>query len=164
MQLSPFLPTLPPSPTYSALRPPFLLGPLIQSVRLGYSGCVYTLDLTRGQTLRKPFYLRSCQLPVVPDCGGDLPGLHGPRACCDTCHEFTLATALLCQGQTISITPGSYSLPAPSSTMIPKPWEDGCLVCVPFGVEHSVVSYSLNFDSLWVSVLTATSRRQKLLR
>lgn len=51
-------------------------------------------------------------------------------------------------------TPAPYSLSAPSSTVIPEPWEEGTCVDASFSAEHLTDTYSLNLDQLWVSCLS----------
>lgn len=58
---------------------------------------------------------------------------------------LTCAAALLCPKAPVSLqassTSGSYVLSASSSTMTPYSWVCECSIYVPFGAEHSPVSY-----------------------
>lgn len=50
---------------------------------------------------------------------------------------------------------GSYNHVAISSTMVLNLWEE-CDIDVPFVTQHFSVTYFLNLDKMWVSVLTTT--------
>lgn len=74
-------------------------------------------------------FLKSTVLPrSSPCCAGIWSGLssHGTYACCQNCCGLGRAAALLCLENsflypfTVS---GSYTIPTPSSAMIPEPWE-----------------------------------------
>ena len=73
------------------------------------------------------------------------------------CHVWKAVSMLA------SVTPCSYNL---SATL---PWwsrDSGggdMLLIVPFRAEHSMVFNSLNFEQWWISILTTTYCRQKLL-
>lgn len=50
-----------------------------------------------------------------------------------------------------------------SSAVIPEPWECIYNIDVLFRAEHSAVSYSLHDNQMWVSILTTTCCKKKLL-
>lgn len=80
--------------------------------------------------------------------------------------EFTCVRALLClEGLVLlvnSITSGSYSLSASSSTGFPEPRGEGIDEDIPFRIECSKGTRSQHIVQLWISIYSCLCRRKLL--